>query len=178
MMDMDVGARRWLAKTARANHWRVANFYEIDDLIQDGYYVYYYAVRRYSAVRDRPHIMALFKTIFTNHIHDLCKGHRCPKMGVFSDARVPTVELDDVHVAAAGSDPLADVLRVIAEAPPALASLLRTLINNVDLLGGPYERRPDGTRETTNQRLCAALGVDPREFDLHGDLLTYLRGRD
>jgi hypothetical protein len=86
---MDMGARRWLVKTAYKNLWRVHSFYDLDDLIQDGHMMYALVVQRYPQAKDPPHIMRLFQITFLNHIHDLSKHQS--RMAALIDA---TVDLD------------------------------------------------------------------------------------
>lgn len=90
----DAGLRGWLKTTAVAEHWRVASWYDVDDLIQDGYICYIKCRDRYTfsppmipgyqdlRVRygrepnktQRQHFMSLVQRSFRNHIHTLsCK---------------------------------------------------------------------------------------------------------
>lgn len=182
---MDAGAVGWLNKYARRHYWRVEKFFELDDLIQEGYYCYYYVRRRYPHVVDPPHIMTLFKLTFMCSLNDLSKGAK--PNGAGSGWR-PGLETASWLTAACdpdeqplrerhgGADPDADMMQVIADAPPRLSRLLRLLLSG-DGLRGELRRHTDGTRESLNERLCSLIGVSPRDFDLHSDLLNYLRQR-
>src|SRR5262249_22978151 len=61
----------WVFKYAKKNFWRVESYYELDDLVQDGFMIYCAVREHYSDITDKPHLMALFKRAFSNHIHDL-----------------------------------------------------------------------------------------------------------
>jgi hypothetical protein len=72
---MDNGARHWLLRTAKLNLWRVATFYDLSDLIQDGCLVWCKVTSKYErqagTTLKRAHLMALFKRSYMNHLHDL-----------------------------------------------------------------------------------------------------------
>lgn len=72
-MIMDEGAAAWLQRTAAKNLWRVPDYYELDDLVSDGMECWVKVTQRYSNVKSAAHLMALFKTTFTNHVHDLAR---------------------------------------------------------------------------------------------------------
>ena len=69
----------WIYNHARKNFWRVAPWYEIDDLINDGIMKAYECLDRYGIPGediDPPHFMSLVKTSFHNHIGDLLRHSR------------------------------------------------------------------------------------------------------
>lgn len=79
---LDAGMRGWIVNTAKKNYWRVASWYEFDDLVQDGYMCYYKCRNRYAVLRkakygdnsekvQRRRIMALVKVAYHNHIATL-----------------------------------------------------------------------------------------------------------
>lgn len=63
-------------KWAVNNLWRVASWYELDDLIQDAAFVFFKLKARYPRVVDRPHLMALFTISLRNHINGLSEANR------------------------------------------------------------------------------------------------------
>lgn len=90
----DAGLQGWLTTTARAEYWRVASWYSVDDLIQDGYICYCKCRDRYTLALpeagerpdgykhqnlftdnptpvQRKHFMALVQRAFFNHIYTL-----------------------------------------------------------------------------------------------------------
>jgi len=66
----------WIVNHATKNFWRVADWYELDDLIQDGLMVAYKCRERYGEKLDPPHFMALVKTAFYRHIAELLRHSR------------------------------------------------------------------------------------------------------
>jgi hypothetical protein len=183
MTDMDTGAVRWLHKIARQNYWRVEKFFELDDLVQEGYYCYYYVRKRYPDAKDAAHIMQLFKLTYMCHIHDLAKGACASGTGWrpqletaawLSSACGPEDAAQRERLS--GSDADAEMLAFVADAPPTLSRLLRILLAG-DGLRGELRQRTSGRRESLNERFCSLIGVNPRDFDLHEALLNYLHGR-
>lgn len=184
MQTMDQGARLWLYKTARRNYWRIAAWYEFDDLIQDGCVCYANVVKKYQTdrnrVRRRQHIMHLFKVSFVNHMHDLAKRRtKCAAevkiLDVKSSYQNEFNAWGDLQTDADDGD-LFDFERLIAEAPSAIQPLLDKLIHGdcARTLRAAYRVRSTGARETINERLCRLVGVDPGSHDLATALRSYL----
>lgn len=84
----DTILRSWIASYARSQRWRIAGWYSVSDLIQDGYICYCKCRDAYTlgepdptAIHDlntsnpdksqRRHFMALVQRAFINHIHTL-----------------------------------------------------------------------------------------------------------
>jgi hypothetical protein len=74
---LDAGVKGWIFNTARANYWRVASWYELEDLIQDGYLCFAKCRARFKTDRvDLPAeemrtFMGYLERAFLNHITDL-----------------------------------------------------------------------------------------------------------
>ena len=135
-MDMDDGATRWLFKTARQNFWRVANWYDFDDLIQDGYLTYYRICRRYPDVKERAHIMGLFQVSFINHLHRLANLRtRASAEVTFADTNASEDTLLDKVVSNE-----AELLMFIAHAPGFVKQALGSLSHDPT-------QTPDAARE-------------------------------
>lgn len=162
---MDTGAKNWLRKTALKNYWRVALWISLDDLLQDGEVCWMVARHRYTEATTTQ-LMALFKTIYTNHLHDLANSHTRQTeipFAALSDSNLETIDEE--------SCPFAELLRLVTEAPSRVSHLLGNLLQDPTPLRAAY-RRDGFVRETTNERLCALTGLDPVTFDLH----TAVRG--
>jgi len=90
----DAGLRGWLKTTAVKEHWRVASWYSVEDLVQDGYVCYCKCRDRYTLAvpqpgdrpdgyahqnlftdqpneKQRKHFMSLVQRAFYNHIYTL-----------------------------------------------------------------------------------------------------------
>jgi len=198
MEELDEFGRLWLLGTARANYWRVAGWYELDDLIADGHLCWACIVARYQEgqyttktgvvinkrrrVRKTKHLMALFKRAYTNRIHDLAKLRTRAAAELLALDIEPTIpldpEVDSVWDELCKDLPSLDHEGLISEAPPLLRRLLRVITADygVHPLSEPYARcgEHDERRETTNERLCRLINVDPARFDVATALREYL----
>jgi hypothetical protein len=182
---MDMGARRWLVKTAYRHLWRVHSFYDIDDLIQDGHMMYALVVQRYPQAKDPPHIMRLFQITFLNHIHDLSKHQS--RMAALVDT---TVDIHDENVMSYSSSIFrqhgkaaamvdhGDAYFIPQAAPWYIHAFLRLLCDpwGQQQLRSQYRIRLSGVRELTHDRLCRMIGADPDTTPTMPDALeTYFR---
>lgn len=167
---MDEGARGWICRTAIKNFWRVHPWYELDDLIQDGYCLYYKMRKRYPDVVNRPHIMRLLQVSYINHIHDIARRRR---RDVVEDTES---QLNQDQISAIKNLPCdcAALLQLIAEAPGAVKTVLVKAMTT-KALRSKFRRRLNGGRETWNDRFCRMAGLDPKTNKLHQDVITYLR---
>jgi hypothetical protein len=86
----DAGARNWLYKFVRENHWKAAPWIDFDDLVQEGYAAYYEVLYRYPDAKTPNHIMDLFKTTFYCRFVNIAK--KSTKQP--DDARSDIVEAD------------------------------------------------------------------------------------
>lgn len=177
MTDMDRGARAWLIVVAVDNFWRVAKWYELPDLIQDGYMVWARVVKKYEVdagrVRSRPHLMRLFKTAYLNHINDLSNAKTRALLEVLVGDLVGDV--DDPWDVVGAICPDAEMQSCIAEAPAIIGRVLSRLITcDGRALRSLHRVAADGTRGTLNSRLCRMAGVDP-DIDLVGELRAYFK---
>ena len=148
---MDEGAKRWMLKTVRSQYWRVSRWYDVDDLIQEGYLTFYRIAKRYNAT-DRPHLMRLFQVSFTRHLHMLASKRTRDSSEVLAEEDLPECADDSARMST-----------FVAEAPARIRTLLKTL-EKVDpkLLREPYRRNANGSRETYSERLCRLAGIDPK----------------
>lgn len=63
----------WTKNYAAANHWRIIPHYDLEDLYQDGYLIFLICSRKYAHITEPKHFASLYRTSFTNYIHDLSK---------------------------------------------------------------------------------------------------------
>lgn len=183
MTTMDRSARAWLVTVAADHYWRVAHWYEFEDLLQDGHMVWWRIVFKYETeperIRTRGHLMRLFKTAFLNHIHDLAKNKTVTHVEVRAEDVKPEVEGQehDVWAKLGCSHDAGEYLRLIAEAPSIIQPLLNAILYGPPsrMLRSLYRVNRDGTRDTTNSKLCRLVGVDPESTDLATELRSYLK---
>lgn len=166
--NMDQGVRGWIFKTARQNMWRVSSHIDLADLMQDGFLVWHRVSVKYPNVTNQKHRMGLFKTAFTNHIHDLSK--KKSRLEVFREADL-AVPMETI---CEGEDPNSDLdfAFIVQQLPSSLKRLLQRAIES----DSPYRLRLDHTRETTNERLCRLAGLDPSKRNIQTAILEYLAG--
>lgn len=166
-MEMDRGVHGWIINTTRVNFWRVAGWYEFDDLVQDGFMHYQRIIAKYSNVREPKQIMSLFKVCFTNHIHDLAKKRTRDTLEVCEHAL--GIALENVDSVMHTSP---DTSALVAQLPAILRSLIIAMQTDTRVRR-PCRRRVDH-RETTNEKLCRIVGADPRSINLLETLRSYL----
>jgi hypothetical protein len=115
----------WVVNHATKNFWRVADWYELDDLIQDGLLVAYKCRERYGEPGkdlDPPHFMALVKTSFYRHIGDLLRVSRAEqavtdRIGDVAGESSETIFLDREAQPAEGGQ---DFLALLTDMPESL----------------------------------------------------------
>lgn len=152
---MDKGAVGWLIKTANENYWRVEGFCTRDDLIQDGYVCYLKIAERYKK-KNKAHTMALFKTAYFNHIHDLSNARR---------KHVHAVALDKEHL----EIPLNEHQPFLWEGAPVLIQqLFDAVAEHPHRANWKPKVRANGTTETMAEWLGRVMGGVklPEEFHL------------
>lgn len=167
---MDKGVRGWIKNTASKNFWRVAEYYEFEDLVQDGGLVYARIVSRYPGLNQKQ-LMALFKTAYINHIHDLSK--KASRIEYVREAEMPHPLAFLLEGEDADQDP--DFAFIIRQLPASIARVISRMNN--EGRGHPFRRRPDLSRETSNERACRlAGGLDPSKRDIREAVRAYLSG--
>jgi hypothetical protein len=164
---LDAGIRGLIFNTVKKNYWRVANWLEFEDLIQDGYMLWCKVRRRYPDVHEIKHLTALFKTTFTRHIIDLSNEKRAGDEIALSQIVTRQDANTQAWEALLGTCPEEATLRcLLANAPAELKALWRFL-NSEDgraRLNGRYRQRLSG-HETNNEFLCRVLGFNPATTD-------------
>lgn len=169
---LDSTTKNWLFKFARKNYWRVASWYDLADLIQDGYMVFYRVLEKYRGrLQNRAHLMRLFQVAFANHIHNI-STKRTKTLEVLLDDLGPDAgDLAD-HILQSSED--ADMALVLAGAPREVRAVLKGLDAATGVALRKSYKRNWGRRETQNERLCKLGGLDPKTIDVVLALRTYL----
>lgn len=160
---MDQSARGWMFKKARSSLWRMKDTMDLDELLQEGWLCWIKVGRKYPHITHAPHLMELFKTTFTNHIHDLAEK---------ASRQLPTtggIELGDI--ASFATNP--DTSEVLALMPPGLAKALVALATDPRAL--TTFRWVAGQWETPDEKLCRLAGVKPECVPLLEQVRMYLR---
>lgn len=173
---MDAGARIWLARAIKKNYWRVSGWYDLDDLMQEGYFAYYYVVRHYPQVTHSPHRMALFKLTFNSVICNLANQRTRRVEEVCESELGPADEGGSFFDGAAADPDIAEAVAELAAAPQYVRDAVALLSSGDRRLrhkprrSGPGRRR----RETLNELLCRLTGYDPQMTDIVGGIRACL----
>lgn len=154
---LDKGIRGWIVTTARKNYWRVASWYDLEDLIQDGYVCYARCNQRYGHVRDQAHFMALVKTTYIHHITDLANERSRAVASVGMDPEV-------LNAVAPPTMPDGEFVALFHSLPKELKQLVSVLLDDAKSI--PYLKQATGNRETNNEYLCRLIGLDPLQVNL------------
>lgn len=165
---LDRAMRGWLIRTATKNFWRVADWYDLDDLIQDGYLCYYKCYRKYRHLtelrhprqEDKRRFMALVQATFTNHITNLANSRTQTV-----ETPLSNTELTDVGVEAILKEPEDVTARLMLHCAPAEIKALMEMLaqegyDTVKYLRTRLKRGRKTVRETTNENLCRRIGLN------------------
>lgn len=140
----------WIVNTAKRNIWRIPNWYDLDDLIGEGFICYAVCNIKYRHVRQTRQFMKLVQTTFRNHITDLANER------TLSPEEVSVPPDSPLLVRAEIGDAL--LLTMLNQLPKELQVLITRLIGGTDL--PRMKRYKNGVRETSNEYLCRLMGVD------------------
>lgn len=160
---LDAGMRGFIHKTALKNHWRVQEWYELDDLVQDGFLCYAKCKQAYPELSgktaptqdERRHFMALVRTAFIHHITNLSnKRTQLPELSVsraVDKGWLPRSEdgeepLHDVWDMVAGTQTMeqGSLAALLRSAPAEVRETLRLLTEDAKgLLHRPMRKRVD-----------------------------------
>lgn len=176
----------WIRKHTAENYWRVAGWYEFDDLLQDGYLAAHKCLLRYPDVEDK-HLMALIKTSFYRVITDLLRQkypdtyYQVPLMSMKNKrgrGREATSETEVLEWL--GSNNLLDM--PVAEFNVFISQLPEWVQKTLALLSTPegvkklyrYRVKLDGPTETFEDRLRKLTGMPANVQDFEAELIAYL----
>lgn len=148
---LDEGMRNWIIAYAKANLWRVPNWYQWEDLIQEGFLCYCKCCLKYKNI-SKKHFMALVQRTFVNRVTDLSR-----KKTVRKDE---SVEDPTSAVFLSRGEPQDTTLMVLLNQMP--AEIKSMLLRFVSGKAPRRKRYRDRRRETNNEYLCKTAGLDPK----------------
>lgn len=164
---MDHAARIWLHRTAVENYFRVRGFMDLDDLVGEGMLSYAKVLARYPEVKKPEHIMGLFMSVFNNRITDLARQRTVRKiMANETDLGMTPGHLDDMVAV----EPTTSLH--IALMPRWMRQLVYMIAS--DPYCGSTFAFINGHWETTDEKLCRILGMQPSDRTLLQQLHDYL----
>ena len=129
---LDAGVKGWIYNTARANMWKVAGWYELEDLIQDGYLCFAKCRASYKADSDEVTLdekrtfMSYLERAFLNHITDLSNKRT-------ATPESPVADLSDDKQLESWADrvaelPEGDLAALLANAPIEIMEMLQQIL--------------------------------------------------
>ncbi len=167
----------WIYNHARKNYWRMASWYEIDDLIQDGLVCAYKCLDRYGPDLDPPHFMRLVQRTFYNHIGELLRSSRIiddsTKIADLGRDLDESMVLDRITVPEEGDQ---EFYLLIKELPDTLKKVVELYMNSPEKLLR-LRSKLNGANETLKERLYKLTGFDQNK-DFETELRDYLWERE
>lgn len=141
---LDAGVRGYIVKTAYKQFWKVSTWYEMEDLIQDGYLCYVKCKAGFrpadkSPAEEQRRFMGFFQMAYQNHITDLANSRSStPEVAV---ASLSTDQADGIEAWAAHASELSDasVAVLLAQAPAEIMEILKLILLD-GVTTGPYLR--------------------------------------
>ncbi len=200
---LDAGMRGCIVNMAKKHCYRIAG-HDIDDLIQEGYYIYYKCRMRYVGQRPtrkpdgtlrralpvrkpdkqaRKHLMSLVKMSFRNHLITLAEKQPAAREALMCDMiRPDQIEENVWDQLMPPEQELATVTSLLQSAPKEIKQLLTLLVTDA-LEATSYLRRgtkmrggrPVSPRETNNEYYCRALGL-PTSYNVEYALTRHFLG--
>lgn len=163
---LDRGLKLYIAKTARKQFWRVARYYALDDLIQDGYLAYAICLERYGHKAENiRHFTSLVKTVYSNHITDLANARtKAPKetpISQFARKNHVTTDSDLLEMVGGSECGDAEMIATLKSASEEIRALMKIVTDE------PTAPKviAAGLRLTTNEKLNALLGTCGHDFE-------------
>lgn len=182
---LDQGLRIWIKKTAEKNFWRVCRWYDLDDLIQDGYMCYARTRTRYPDLIKPPLIygqkarfVSMFKRIYLNEIHDLANDRtksisEIGLLDIVSDEKPSEQQgdTDPLELNALAVPEECTFAVMLSQAPAVVKMFLMAMETEEgrQMMRGQL-RKTSTHRETLNERLCKMIGCDPEAIDLEWEI--------
>lgn len=175
----------WTWNHAKQNYWRVAAFYDFDDLVQDGLMVCYKCLSEYGVPGieiDAPNFMALVKSSFYNHIGDLLRKNRgvveiTIHAGDLSSVLSESDALDRVAIPDDVSEH--DFAMLLADLPEHLRAVVELFLKDdtAKQLRKSLRVRLGQPSETMSDRLVKMAGF-PTYLDFETELRAFLWERE
>lgn len=165
----------WIYNHAGRNFWRIAAWYELDDLINDGLAIAYKCQVRYGVSGesiDPPHFMSLVKRAFHNHIGDLLRSSRPEGESVvhLGDAAGQLTETEFLDRSLPPEVPAHEIAALVDRMPETLRRAVRLYLDAPEKLRG--RTTLDGA-DNSDRQLRKYTGF-PRRFDFETELRAYL----
>jgi DNA-directed RNA polymerase specialized sigma24 family protein len=134
---LDAGVRGWLVNTVRQHYWKVASWFEFDDLLQEGYLAFAKCRAKFEPMHkeveahpeDRKRFMAYFQMAFNNRIIDL-QQHPRSKLQEMSYASLSDNQTEGIESWTESAAELSDanLASLLAQAPTEITEMLKQIL--------------------------------------------------
>lgn len=161
----------WSRKYITENKWRCDPVLDIDDLMQEAYFVFMKVTEAYPKVVEPRHFMAIFKSSLRNHIFTLSRTER-NRLNCMSHTEIDPLEIA-THIKDYNNE---GYLRCLLNEAPEELKLFLNAFNDEYLLEEmrkPIRNKETKLRESFNTRLSKLVGLNSR-VDLRGMLKQLL----
>lgn len=165
----------WIYNHASENYWRVANWCEFDDLIQDGLMLAYKCRDRYGRPGkdiDQPHFMALVKKAFYNHIAEILRHSRAEqdnvtRLGDVAQQLEGGSEIEALDLTAPPVGPEQELVAIITRLPETLRKAVLAHLTKSEEF---RNNRPRRFEPETEAQVLKRLAGFPLRFDFEQEL--------
>lgn len=153
----------WTLKFSARNIWRLIPHHDIEDLRQDGYFIFRMCIAKYPKVTEPKHFLSLYRTCFTNHVHDLSKVRTGESKYKEEESKRKYRQSDPNYTYTSSDEPSKEFQEIefdlfIEASPKPLKELYEGLCNARYIFFGYLEDRQVGWRETSVGRLRRLFG--------------------
>jgi hypothetical protein len=134
---LDAGLRGWLVNAVHKHHWKVASWFDFDDLLQEGYLCFAKCRARFEPMHpefeahdeDRRRFMAYFQMAFNNRITDLQQNPRS-KLQEIGYAQLSDTQAEGIEAWTESAAELSDasLATLLANAPAEIADMLKQIL--------------------------------------------------
>jgi hypothetical protein len=159
----------WIKRYAQKNLWRMPPFFDLEDLIQEGYMVYSRCNQHYPMTLRQKHFMALVQRSFANRIHRLANA-RTAMIKEIAMGAGPEFEREMEFFSPTEPEE-ASFMTLFGQLPDEIMAMFTTIMN--DARNIPMLVYSDGRRETTKEYLARICGL-PEDIDVEALLRSYL----
>lgn len=160
--QMDDAVLAWMTRTAQSNLWRVRNYCELDDLLQDGAICWIRVVRFYPGT-TMAHRFGLFQTTYMRHLHDLARRSSRRRFVFAADVATArgTSEISVYDAALGVDEERATLYTKLQQAPEVVRAFVSTVLTDEGCAQWrqPYRVRAGRRHETRSQRWARLAGA-------------------
>lgn len=162
----------WIYNESYRSLWKVARWYDFEDLVQDGLMIAIKCRQRYGDV-DLPHFTALVKTSFKNHISSLQHRNNCNGIEYHIAELADIKHLSETQALDKICDPelpQQEIACTLGELPEPIKTVLRLFLSKENLRRLRLPLRATLNDEDTPAKRLKRLAGWPEEQDFESEL--------